>query len=98
MAREPGCLVRDALLQITVGNDAVHAMIRDLEVRRVKCRPKELLPNGKTDRIARALTQRSRRDLHAWCFVTFRMTRGDAAPLTKLLELLDGHFLETGEM
>jgi len=98
MARERRRFVRDAFLQVAVGHDRVDAIIGDRHVRRVERRGVKLLRDGETDRVARALAERAGGDFNAFGLVALGMAGSEAAPLAEILELVERHLLETGQV
>jgi len=98
VAGETGGLMRDAFLEIAVRDDGIDAMVGHGEVRGVERGGVKFLRDGEADRIARALAERSSGDFDALGFVALRMAGSEAAPLAEILELVERHLLEAGEM
>src|SRR5262245_26748255 len=76
-------LVRDALHEIAVGADAVHAVVDDLVVRTVEQLGEEALGDAEADAVREALPERPGRHLDAGRVVYLRVARRERVPLAE---------------
>src|SRR5436305_12401720 len=79
---------RDALHQVAVTADAVDLVIEDLVPGPVEERPQVFSGDGHAHRIAKALAQGAGRGLNARGQQVLRMAGRPAAPLAKLLDVV----------
>ena len=90
--RKGGRLGGDALLHVTVGGDDIDEMVEGalaLGSLRVEQPALETSRHGHADCGGQSLSERTRGRFHTLCVVNLRVPRGEGAPFTKLLEVLD---------
>src|SRR5688500_3660894 len=97
MARHAGGFRGNALHQVAVADDAVSKMVDDLEARTVISRRQICFGDRHAHAITEPLSERSRGDFYSWSQFAFRMSRREAAPLAKLLDLIERQIV-TGKM
>ena len=86
---------RHALLKISVPADGIDVVVEHRKAIPVELAGQILLSNGHAHAIGEPLSQRSGRDFDTQVQVEFRMARGLAVQLTKILEILKSPVIAT---
>ena len=89
VARERRRFRRDAFHQIAVAGDNPGSVVNDGVARAVVARGKVRFGDGHADRVRETLAERAGRDLDAGSVAALGMARRLAAPLTKLLDVVE---------
>ncbi len=89
MACQRGSLGGDTLHEVAIADDSVGKVIDDVEAGAVVARRQLRFGHRHSHAVAEALTERARRHLDSRCYAALGMTRRDAAPLAKPLDLLE---------
>src|SRR5712692_3069551 len=90
MPGQRACLVRDALHQVAVRREKVGVVVDDRMTGAVEQRRELSLGDRHADGIPDALAEWSRRRLPTWRDPVLRVPGSTAAPLAKLLDVIEG--------
>ena len=97
VSRERARLVRDALHQIAIGREEVGVVIDDRLAGPIEQGRELRFGDRHADGIPGTLTERSRRGFDTGCDAVLRMSRGAAAPLPELFDVVEGEVV-SGEV
>src|SRR5688572_20129245 len=97
MPRHAGGFRGDAFHDVAIADDGICEMVDDLEARTVISRRQICFGDCHAHAITEPLSERSGGDFYSGSQFAFRMTRREAAPLAKLLDLIERQIV-TGKM